>query len=50
MRTLRRLRIQQVAVLDTGIDADHPAFGGVTLVEKDFTDSSNCDGNGHGTH
>ena len=26
-----------VAVLDTGIDAAHPAFTGVTLVEQDFT-------------
>src|SRR4029453_12773219 len=25
------------AVLDTGIDASHPAFAGVTLVQKDFT-------------
>ncbi|MFP3941882.1 MAG: S8 family peptidase [Thermoanaerobaculia bacterium] len=39
-----------VAVLDTGIDADHPAFNGVELVEEDFTGEGNGDQNGHGTH
>jgi len=39
-----------VSVLDTGIDKDHPAFSGVTIVEKDFTGSGNGDRNGHGTH
>jgi subtilisin family serine protease len=39
-----------VAILDTGIDAGHPAFAGVTLVEEDFTGSGNGDRNGHGTH
>lgn len=39
-----------VAVLDTGIDADHPAFDGVELVEEDFTGEGNGDQNGHGTH
>lgn len=39
-----------VAVLDTGIDALHPAFQGVTLIEKDFTGSGNGDLQGHGTH
>ena len=39
-----------VAVLDTGIDAGHPAFAEVTLVEKDFTGSGNGDRKGHGTH
>lgn len=39
-----------VAVLDTGIDAMHPAFTGVNLIEKDFTATGNGDGNGHGTH
>jgi subtilisin family serine protease len=38
------------AVLDTGIDASHPAFGGVTLVEEDFSGSGNGDRQGHGTH
>ena len=39
-----------MAVLDTGIDRDHPAFAGMTLVEKDFSDHGNGDRNGHGTH
>jgi subtilisin family serine protease len=39
-----------VAVLDTGIDAAHPAFVGVELVQKDFTGEGNGDQNGHGTH
>lgn len=39
-----------MAVLDTGIDADHPAFDGVELVEEDFTGEGNGDQNGHGTH
>jgi subtilisin family serine protease len=38
------------AVLDTGIDASHPAFAGVTLVQRDFTGSGDGDGQGHGTH
>lgn len=39
-----------VAVLDTGIDADHQAFTGLDVVERDFTGSGNGDTNGHGTH
>ena len=39
-----------VAVLDTGIDAEHPAFQGVQLVQQDFTGEGNLDGQGHGTH
>lgn len=39
-----------VAVLDTGIDAAHPAFAGVNLVEKDFSGDGNGDQQGHGTH
>ena len=39
-----------VAVLDTGIDKTHPAFAGVTLVEKDFSGSGDGDLQGHGTH
>ncbi|MES2016294.1 MAG: S8 family serine peptidase [Pseudomonadota bacterium] len=39
-----------VAVLDTGIDASHPAFVGIELVQKDFTGEGNGDLNGHGTH
>ncbi|MGU3433206.1 S8 family peptidase [Actinomycetes bacterium M1A6_2h] len=40
-----------VAVLDTGIDAAHPAFAGMTLEQKDFTGAGSAnDDNGHGTH
>jgi subtilisin family serine protease len=39
-----------VAVLDTGIDPNHPAFAGVELVRKNFTDASDDDDHGHGTH
>ena len=39
-----------VAVLDTGIDRDHPTFAGVTLIEKDFSGHGDGDHNGHGTH
>jgi len=39
-----------VAVLDTGIDAAHAAFAGVTLVQNDFTGEGNGDQHGHGTH
>lgn len=39
-----------VAVLDTGIDAAHPAFTGVNVVQKDFTGEGDGDSHGHGTH
>ena len=39
-----------VAVLDTGIDASHPAFSGVNIIQKDFTGEGDGDQNGHGTH
>lgn len=39
-----------VAVLDTGIDASHPAFIGIELVQRDFTGQGNGDTVGHGTH
>lgn len=39
-----------VAVLDTGIDASHPAFAGVDIVQKDFTGEGDGDQHGHGTH
>jgi subtilisin family serine protease len=40
-----------VAVLDTGIDATHPAFAGVTLVRENFSDDTDGDDlHGHGTH
>lgn len=41
-----------VAVLDTGIEAGHPAFDNIrnNLVEMDFTNKGNGDLQGHGTH
>ncbi len=41
-----------VAVVDTGIDAAHPAFSGRITEGWDFVDGDNdpADGNGHGTH
>jgi subtilisin family serine protease len=39
-----------VAVLDTGIDPGHPAFAGVQLDRRNFTDASDDDQHGHGTH
>ena len=39
-----------VAVLDTGIEPDHPAFAGVNLVQCNFTTEVDHDINGHGTH
>ena len=39
-----------VAVLDTGIDKNHPAFAGVQITERDFTGEGNGDKHGHGTH
>lgn len=39
-----------VAVLDTGIDASHPAFQGVQLFQQDFSGDGNGDVDGHGTH
>ncbi len=40
----------KVAVLDTGVDASHPAFQGVNVVTNNFTDEADGDENGHGTH
>lgn len=39
-----------VAVLDTGIDPNHPAFAAVDIVQKNFTAEGDDDGHGHGTH
>jgi len=44
-----------VAILDTGIDENHPSFKGKTIVKKDFTgegtnDQDVIDNVGHGTH
>ena len=40
----------KVAVLDTGIDADHEAFQGAIVTQQDFTGEGNGDQVGHGTH
>ncbi|MBP8110333.1 MAG: S8 family serine peptidase [Caldilineaceae bacterium] len=40
-----------VAIVDTGIDSDHPDFAGRITFTQDFTGSGSAeDGNGHGTH
>ncbi|MCP3963081.1 MAG: S8 family serine peptidase [bacterium] len=39
-----------VAVLDTGINADHDAFKGKNIVQEDFTGEGDGDEHGHGTH
>jgi subtilisin family serine protease len=39
-----------VAVLDTGIDATHPAFAELTMIQRNFTSEPDEDLNGHGTH
>ena len=40
----------KVAVLDTGVDAEHEAFQGVTVTRRNFTDEGEDDEHGHGTH
>lgn len=40
----------KVAVLDTGIAKDHPAFDGMNPVIKNFTSEVGGDIDGHGTH
>ncbi|OQX14875.1 MAG: peptidase S8 [Thiothrix lacustris] len=39
-----------VAVLDSGIDPNHPAFAGVNLLQQNFTKEDPNDLDGHGTH
>jgi subtilisin family serine protease len=39
-----------VALLDSGIDPNHPAFAGIKLVQQNFTDEDPNDIEGHGTH
>jgi subtilisin family serine protease len=41
----------KVAILDTGVDLDHPDLRGNVVLSKDFTGKGTADdGNGHGTH
>ena len=40
----------KVAILDTGINLNHPDLAGKVIVQKSFISSSVEDGNGHGTH
>lgn len=37
-------------IIDTGIYTQHPDFGGRATFLANYADSSNTDGNGHGTH
>jgi subtilisin len=39
----------RVAILDTGVDLEHPDFAGRTIVSQSFTGLPVDDGNGHGT-
>ena len=36
--------------VDTGVDVDHPDFGGRARWGSNLVDSDDTDGNGHGTH
>lgn len=42
----------EIAVVDTGVEADHPDLKGKVIEGYDFVDNDNVaqDGNGHGTH
>jgi len=41
----------RVAVLDTGMDLEHPDFAGRTITSQSFVEGEEVqDGNGHGTH
>ncbi|MEU7527654.1 S8 family serine peptidase [Saccharothrix sp. NPDC042600] len=40
----------KVAVLDTGVDGDHPDLAGAVAEARDFTGSGTEDRHGHGTH
>ena len=39
-----------VAIVDTGVDAAHPALAGVVTAQQDFTGLGIGDAHGHGTH
>jgi len=41
----------RVAVLDTGVDGEHPALAGQVAAQANFSDATSpADGHGHGTH
>ena len=40
----------KIAILDTGINAEHVAFQGMQLKQRNFTQDVDEDNNGHGTH
>lgn len=40
----------KIAIVDTGIDPNHPDFSGRIAATTDFTGEGDRDGNGHGTH
>ncbi|MEK6934704.1 MAG: S8 family serine peptidase [Nanoarchaeota archaeon] len=41
----------KIAILDTGVNKNHPMLDGRVILEQDFTDSNDVnDYNGHGTH
>lgn len=40
----------KVAIIDTGVDADHPALSGRVVATHDATGEGLNDANGHGTH
>ena len=39
-----------VAIVDTGVDGEHPDLRGKLKATQDFTEEGYFDGNGHGTH
>ncbi|MCL2433334.1 MAG: S8 family serine peptidase [Clostridia bacterium] len=45
-----KIRPITIAVLDTGVDAEHPFLAGRLLPGKSFIEGEDTDGNGHGTH
>lgn len=40
----------KIAIVDTGIDQNHPDLGGKVIGRANFTNNPDIDNNGHGTH